>query len=55
MSLVWMPDGTRLFSGGDVIREWDSSTWKQIIMSASGDSLIGEPSPYFGTLTLHAA
>jgi WD40 repeat protein/tetratricopeptide (TPR) repeat protein len=33
-SLAWMPDGTRLFSaGGDTdptIREWDTSTWKQV-------------------------
>jgi WD40 repeat protein len=34
ISLAWTPDGTRLFSAGDSsdssIREWDSSTWKQI-------------------------
>ncbi|KAG2749928.1 WD40 repeat-like protein [Suillus brevipes Sb2] len=33
-SLAWMPDGTQLFSaGGDTdptIREWDTSTWKQV-------------------------
>jgi WD40 repeat protein len=33
-SLVWMPDGTRLLSGGPLadptIREWDTSTWKQV-------------------------
>ncbi|KAG2749927.1 WD40 repeat-like protein, partial [Suillus brevipes Sb2] len=33
-SLAWMPHGTRLFSaGGDTdptIREWDTSTWKQV-------------------------
>ena len=33
-SLAWMPDGTRLFSGGPAsdpnIREWDTSTWKQV-------------------------
>ncbi|OAX43936.1 WD40 repeat-like protein [Rhizopogon vinicolor AM-OR11-026] len=30
MSLVWTPDGSRLLSGGDIIREWDLSTWKQV-------------------------
>jgi WD40 repeat protein len=34
LSLAWMPDGTRLLSGGDeddpTIREWDSSTWEQV-------------------------
>jgi len=33
-SLAWTPDGTRLFSGGSAsdptLREWDSSTWKQV-------------------------
>jgi len=33
-SLVWTPDGTRLLSGGNksdpTIREWDTSTWKQV-------------------------
>lgn len=33
-SLAWTPDGTRLLSGGSAsdstIREWDSSTWKQV-------------------------
>ena len=33
-SLAWMPDGTRLFSSGSgpdpTIREWDTSTWKQV-------------------------
>ncbi|KAG2052917.1 WD40 repeat-like protein [Suillus hirtellus] len=33
-SLAWTPDGTRLFSAGTHpdpnIREWDSSTWKQV-------------------------
>jgi len=33
-SLAWTPDGTRLLSGGSLvdptIREWDSSTWKQV-------------------------
>jgi WD40 repeat protein len=32
LSLAWMPDGTRLLSGGDekdpTIREWDTSTWQ---------------------------
>lgn len=39
-SLAWMPDGTRLFSGGRLsnptIQEWDTSTWKQV-----GDSWTG--------------
>jgi len=39
-SLVWVPDGTRLFSGGTIsdpnIREWDTLTWKQ-----SGDCWSG--------------
>jgi WD40 repeat protein len=34
LSLAWMPDGTRLLSGGSYhdpnIREWDASTWKQV-------------------------
>jgi WD40 repeat protein len=34
LSLVWTPDGTRLLSAGDsydpTIREWDSSTWRQV-------------------------
>jgi WD40 repeat protein len=34
MSLAWTPDGTRLFSGGDIkdptIREWDPLTWQQV-------------------------
>jgi len=33
-SLAWTPDGTRLLSGGlssdATIREWDTSTWKQV-------------------------
>jgi len=33
-SLAWTPDGTRLLSGGSssdpTIREWDTSTWKQV-------------------------
>jgi WD40 repeat protein len=33
-SLAWMPDGSRLLSGGNrtdpTIREWDTSTWKQV-------------------------
>jgi WD40 repeat protein len=32
-SLVWTPDGTRLLSAdlnSTTIREWDSSTWKQV-------------------------
>ena len=33
-SLVWTPDGTCLLSGGSksdpTIREWDTSTWKQV-------------------------
>jgi WD40 repeat protein len=33
-SLAWMPDGTRLLSGGSYhdpnIREWDASTWQQV-------------------------
>ncbi|KAG0694178.1 hypothetical protein DFH29DRAFT_336313 [Suillus ampliporus] len=39
-SLAWTPDGTRLLSSGDnkdpSIREWDTSTWKQV-----GDSWTG--------------
>jgi WD40 repeat protein len=32
ISLAWTPDGTRLLSGGgdSTIREWNSSTWKQV-------------------------
>jgi len=34
LSLVWTPDGTRLLSAGSfsdrTIREWDTSTWKQV-------------------------
>lgn len=34
LSLAWMPDGTRLLSGGSYhdpnIREWDASTWQQV-------------------------
>ncbi|KAG2339395.1 hypothetical protein BDR05DRAFT_967930, partial [Suillus weaverae] len=34
LSLAWTPDGTRLLSAGDgldpTIREWDTSTWKQV-------------------------
>jgi len=31
VSLVWMPDGTRLLSGADsFIRQWDSLTWTQV-------------------------
>ncbi|KAG2743238.1 hypothetical protein P692DRAFT_201795091 [Suillus brevipes Sb2] len=34
LSLTWMPDGTRLLSGGDhddpTIREWDPLTWQQV-------------------------
>jgi WD40 repeat protein len=34
MSLAWMPDGTRLLSGGDNedpnIREWDPLTWEHV-------------------------
>ena len=34
ISLAWTPDGTRLLSGGSqedaTIREWDTSTWKQV-------------------------
>ncbi|OAX34763.1 hypothetical protein K503DRAFT_868710 [Rhizopogon vinicolor AM-OR11-026] len=34
VSLAWTPDGTRLFSAGSrsdsIIREWDTSTWKQV-------------------------
>ncbi|KAG2346823.1 WD40 repeat-like protein [Suillus weaverae] len=33
-SLAWTPDGTRLLTGGDIsdptIREWDTTTWKQV-------------------------
>jgi WD40 repeat protein len=33
-SLAWTPDGSRLLSGGNradpTIREWDTSTWKQV-------------------------
>jgi WD40 repeat protein len=33
-SLAWMPNGSRLFSGGNgsdpTIREWDTSTWQQV-------------------------
>ena len=33
-SLAWTPDGTRLLSGGNyvdpMVREWDTSTWKQV-------------------------
>jgi WD40 repeat protein len=33
-SLAWIPDGTRLLSGGHgqdaTIREWDTSTWQQV-------------------------
>jgi len=41
-SLAWTPDGTRLLSGGcnldPTIREWDTSTWKQV-----GDHWGGHP------------
>ena len=34
LSLAWTPDGTRLLSAGSyydpTLREWDSSTWKQV-------------------------
>ncbi|OJA07543.1 hypothetical protein AZE42_08519 [Rhizopogon vesiculosus] len=30
VSLVWMPDGARLLSGGTIIQEWDSSTWNPV-------------------------
>ncbi|KAG2365171.1 hypothetical protein BDR07DRAFT_1481719 [Suillus spraguei] len=34
ISLPWMPDGTRLLTGGSdsnpTIREWDTSTWEQV-------------------------
>ena len=40
LSLAWTPDGTRLLSGGSssdpTIREWDTSTWKQVGDSWSG-------------------
>ena len=40
LPLVWAPDGTRLLSGGfrdnHTIREWDTSTWKQVGDSWSG-------------------
>ena len=30
-SLVWKPDGTRLLSADNsIVREWDSSTWKEV-------------------------
>ncbi|OAX39463.1 WD40 repeat-like protein [Rhizopogon vinicolor AM-OR11-026] len=30
VSLVWTPDSTLLLSGDSIIRQWDSSTWKQV-------------------------
>jgi WD40 repeat protein len=42
-SLAWMPDGTRLLTGGDkddpTIREWDALTWHQV-----GDPWVGHTS-----------
>ncbi|KAG0702515.1 WD40-repeat-containing domain protein [Suillus ampliporus] len=52
-SLAWTPDGTRLLSGGDVkdpsIREWDTSTWKQV-----GDPWMGHAG-YIYTIAIHPA
>jgi len=41
VSLLWTPDGTRLFSGdrgGSSIWEWDSSTWRRIGDIWKGDT-----------------
>ncbi|KAG2142890.1 uncharacterized protein EDB93DRAFT_598081 [Suillus bovinus] len=41
-SLAWTPDGTRLLTGGDyddpTIREWDTTTWKQVSDPWTGHS-----------------
>ncbi|KAG0702300.1 hypothetical protein DFH29DRAFT_1079532 [Suillus ampliporus] len=53
VSLVWTLDGTRLLTGGDAedptIREWDTSTWKQV-----GDAWTGHTHTIWA-IAIHSA
>ncbi|KAG1785874.1 uncharacterized protein HD556DRAFT_1450312 [Suillus plorans] len=53
LSLAWTPDGTRLLTGGSyqdpTIREWDTTTWKQV-----GDPWTGHTG-YILAIAIHPA
>ncbi|KAG2147807.1 uncharacterized protein EDB93DRAFT_1328365 [Suillus bovinus] len=53
LSLAWTPDGTRLLTGGSsgdaTMREWDTTTWKQV-----GDPWTGHTSQ-INAITIHPA